>query len=58
MPIALRQPMRMRRSAGRSEVEQIVRARTVRDELRARPGAPDPVLLAELYDLLDLAAAG
>jgi hypothetical protein len=36
----------------------LVRARTVRDELRARPGAPDPVLLAELYDLLDLAAAG
>jgi hypothetical protein len=34
------------------------RAREVRDALRARPGAPDPALLAELYDLLDLAAAG
>ena len=32
------------------------RARVVRDELRATPAAPDPDLLAELYDLLDLAA--
>jgi hypothetical protein len=34
------------------------RARTVRDALRAGSGAPDPALLDELYDLLDLAAAG
>jgi hypothetical protein len=33
------------------------RAREVRDALRAAPSPPDPVLLAELYDLLDLAAA-
>lgn len=33
------------------------RARAVRDALRACPGPPDPALLAELYDLLDLAAA-
>lgn len=32
------------------------RARAVRDALRATPHAPDPALLAELYDLLDLAA--
>lgn len=32
------------------------RARAVRDELRAADGAPDPALLAELFDLLDLAA--
>jgi hypothetical protein len=34
------------------------RAREVRDALRAAPGTPDPTLLAELYDLLDLAASG
>jgi hypothetical protein len=34
------------------------RARTVRDALRAGSGAPDPALLDELYDLLDLAATG
>jgi hypothetical protein len=34
------------------------RARTVRDALRAGSGVPDPALLDELYDLLDLAAAG
>ena len=33
------------------------RAREVRDLLRAQDGAPDRELLAELYDLLDLAAA-
>jgi chemotaxis protein histidine kinase CheA len=33
------------------------RAREVRDALRAAP-APDPTLLAELYDLIDLAASG
>lgn len=33
------------------------RARAVRDLLRTQNGAPDPELLAELYDLLDLAAA-
>ena len=32
------------------------RARAVRDALRAEPGPPDPERLAELYDLLDLAA--
>ena len=35
----------------------LLRARAVRDLLRARPGPPDPALLDELYDLLDLAAA-
>jgi hypothetical protein len=35
----------------------LARARAVRDQLRARDGAPDPALLAELYDLIDLAAA-
>jgi hypothetical protein len=39
--------------AGRAALD---RARAVRDELRARPGPPDPALLEELYDLLDLAA--
>jgi hypothetical protein len=33
------------------------RARAVRDVLRAQPGPPDPALLDELYDLLDLAAS-
>ena len=33
------------------------RAREVRDALRAAP-TPDPILLAELYDLIDLAASG
>ncbi|GJG84825.1 hypothetical protein tb265_00060 [Gemmatimonadetes bacterium T265] len=33
------------------------RARAVRDLLRAEDGAPDAALLAELYDLLDLAAS-
>jgi hypothetical protein len=37
---------------GRAAIE---RARDVRDRLRATTGAPDPALLAELYDLLDLA---
>jgi hypothetical protein len=36
----------------------VARARAVRDLLRAQPGPPDPALLNELYDLLDLAAAG
>jgi hypothetical protein len=40
--------------AGRAALE---RAREVRDQLRARQGPPDPELLAELYDLLDLAAS-
>ncbi len=35
----------------------LARAREVRDTLRAQHGAPDPELLAELYDLVDLAAA-
>ncbi len=35
----------------------LTRAREVRDLLRAQNGAPDPELLAELYDLVDLAAA-
>lgn len=34
------------------------RARAVRDALRAVPGSPDPTLLAELYDLLDLVTPG
>ena len=34
----------------------LARARAVRDALRRTPGAPDPALLAELYDLLDLVA--
>jgi hypothetical protein len=41
--------------SGRAALE---RARAVRDALRAGSGAPDPALLDELYDLLDLAAAG
>jgi hypothetical protein len=41
--------------SGRSALE---RARAVRDELRARPGPPDPALLDELYELLDLAGTG
>jgi hypothetical protein len=32
------------------------RARAVRDEIRQRGGAPDPAALAELFELLDLAA--
>jgi hypothetical protein len=34
----------------------LTRARDVRDQLRGTAGLPDPELLAELYDLLDLAA--
>lgn len=33
----------------------LARAREVRDEIRARGGAPDPAALAELFELLDLA---
>lgn len=35
----------------------LARAREVRDTLRAQSGTPDPELLAELYDLLDLVGA-
>lgn len=34
----------------------LTRAREIRDALRAHAGAPDPELLAELFDLIDLAA--
>jgi hypothetical protein len=32
------------------------RAIEIRDMIRQAPGAPDPALLAELFDLLELAA--